>query len=572
MAWMALAAAAVGAYSSRESRQSAEDASENQGEASDRQMDLAERQFNLGEDQYNMWLENFFPLAQESIRIAQQDVQPDYARIAADNAGSFNAQRGGMVRAAQRYGMNPHDGAYGNALSKLHGAEAKSLVYTRNRAREDAKGQKLKNMTAVYGMGSGMPSLAAGAFGSASTGAGNASIGYGQMAQIAGQNAANEAAGYGNAIGSIPWSQLWSGVSGGGTAATSSGSVGPTAGGYSYPAAAGGTPGPWAGANGAYTSSRESKDNITEVDPNDALDIVNNTPVRGYNYKNDPGTHYVGTIAEEAPGAISNGKQVNLINQVGTLTGAVQALSKQMGGAKSKRYGMDGASATTVPYTMKNRNANAATAQAGGRRNFGTRVMDRIVPDRNGDGRRGGGDWAAAAGNAVANYATGGMYGLVRRGVNAVRNRGGRRSTSYDHTPASEPNNPYQPGQPWAVPNYDGPPTNFAQPGRAPMQQPWSMPDYLADPGQRSLTPAELRQQQGQFDRFQNDPNSIYYQGGSARDPMPEQYAGPVSRGHRSPTRDLFNAYDVRTGSGDGFNASRDHYRSLMAPRRDIRE
>lgn len=389
MAFVALAGLAVSVIGGMSANKKKKKAQKKQDAAAERQAALAERAAALAEEQYKDWKSTFFPLAQESAIEARKEVRPDYDRIAADNAGAYNAQRGSMVRSAQRYGMDPTDGAFGTSLARLGADEAKTGVLARNRAREDGKGQRLRNMAAVYGMGSGMAGNATAGLSGASSQFGNIAAGYGNTAAGYAQEASNDAAGAGQAFGSIPWGQFMGGGGGGG--ATANGSVGPMAGGYSYQGGGGGSPGPWAGGMN-YTSSREAKDNINEVDPNDALDIVNDTPVRSYNYKNS-NQPMIGTIAEEAPGAISNGKQVNLLNQVGTLTGAVQALSKQMGN----------------------------TASSSSRGTMGSRFMDRMVPDRNGDGRRSGGEWGRAALDGAANYATGGLYGVGRNIVNRFR-------------------------------------------------------------------------------------------------------------------------------------------------------
>lgn len=408
MAFAAIAAAVIGAYSANRSASNQRRATRGQRQATDQQMELAQRQAALAEQQYADWRENFFPLGLEMIDEARKDVRPDYARIAADNAGAFNAQRGGMTRAAQRMGINPQSGVWGTSMQRLGSEEAKTHVLARNRAREDGKGQRFRNMAAVYGMGSGMPGVAGSVLGSAAGSAGNAAAGYGALAAAAGRAGAEEAAGWGQVVGSIPWGSIWSSMGGGtaGAAASPVNSVGPTAGGYSYP---GGQPGPWAGGMN-YTSSREAKENIEPVNPDEALDDVMGTPVRRYNYKGNP-QQITGTIAEEAPGSISDGRQVSAVSQIGTLTGAVQALAKQV---NSGSGGM-GSGMKRAP----------AGQPAKPRRGFGTRMMDRIVPDRNSDGRRSGREWAIAGAEGVANYATGGLYGIGRNLVNRWRNRDG---------------------------------------------------------------------------------------------------------------------------------------------------
>jgi len=302
--------------------------------ATQAQTEIARRQAEMAEQQYRDWYANFFPLAQESIALSRADIRPDFDAIAADNSGAFNAQRESMKRGALRYGMNPEDGAFQTTLGRIGSEEAKSGVLARNRARVDAQDKKLRNMTGTFGLGNGMIGAAGAGMAGASSGFGSASTASGKQAAAAGQRSADNATGWGNLAGSIPWGQLF-----GGPASTPVNSVGPLAGGYAFPPPASGAPGPWAG---GVTSSKEAKYGIQDYDPNDALDVVANTPLASYAYKGSD-KPMIGTIAEDAPGEISDGKQVNLVNQVGTLTGAVQALNQKIGkkgGNRKPRYGM----------------------------------------------------------------------------------------------------------------------------------------------------------------------------------------------------------------------------------------
>lgn len=86
----------------------------------------------------------------------------------------------------------------------------------------------------------------------------------------------------------------------------------------------------------------------------------------------------------------------------------------------------------------------------------------------------------------------------------------------------------------------------------------------------RQMTPEEIQQQRDQFDRYRNDPNSIYYQGPRAGDPMPGEIVGPNAHAFRNPTRELYDASQIRTGSGDSFRDAVAHYRSLQKPNRNI--
>ena len=333
MPWIQLGVAAVGMLAGRSAKKKQQKAAAAQQATADAQLQLSKDQQAFARKQYDDWYGTFFPLAGEAVSEARKDVRPDFERIAGDVRGQYEGQRGAMIRTAQRYGMNPADGAFSDNLAQLGNDEAKTHVLARNRARQDSKGQKLNNMMAAYGMGSGMPGLSAQTMAQSGASLGAAGAGYGNAAAAHGQNAADASYGVSNALGSIPWGQF---LNRGGGGANSS--AGPYSGGYQMPnGGSNSTNGPWSSGYVApqspwINSSRELKYGISKINPEDALDVVMNTPVRGYKYKGST-EPFIGTIAEDAPREISDGKRVNLVNQVGSLTGAVQAITQQLRGA-----------------------------------------------------------------------------------------------------------------------------------------------------------------------------------------------------------------------------------------------
>lgn len=208
MPWIQLGVAVVGAVAGASAKKKQKKAQKKQDAVTEQQLALAKEQQEFARQQYDDWYRTFFPLAEESAAEARKDVTPDYERIAGDVAGQYEGQRGAMIRSAQRYGMNPADGAFSESLRGLGSDEAKTHVLARNRARQDAKGQRLANMTAVYGMGSGMPGLSAQTMANSGSALGAASAGYGQSASAAGQDAADTSYGVSNVLGSIPWSSF----------------------------------------------------------------------------------------------------------------------------------------------------------------------------------------------------------------------------------------------------------------------------------------------------------------------------------------------------------------------------
>lgn len=336
MPWIQFGGAVLGFLGSRGARKREKEAQRQQMAIAQEQLGLSRRQVEMGERTYNDWYNTFFPMAGEMVSEARREVRPDFERIAGDVRGQYEGERGAMIRSAQRYGINPQDGAFSTSLARLGSDEAKTHVLARNRARQDSQGQRLRNMATVYGMGSGMPGLAAQQMQGAGSGMANAGAAYGGAAASAGADAANTAYGISNLAGSIPWGNFMR--KGGGTANTVPGQAGA---GYTVPNY-GSSAGPWSSGY-SYPSSRELKYGIEKINPEDALDVVMRTPVRGYKYKGDT-QPFVGTIAEDAPAEISDGKRVNLVNQVGVLTGAVQSLTQRINKspnqAKPIRYGM----------------------------------------------------------------------------------------------------------------------------------------------------------------------------------------------------------------------------------------
>lgn len=379
MPWIAAGAAVIGFLGSRSARKEQRRAQQQQTAIAQQQLAMGQRQMDMGQRTYDDWYNTFFPVAGEAISEARRDVRPDFERIAGDVRGQFQGQRGAMVRDAQRYGINPQDGVWSANMARLGGEEAKTHVLARNRARQDAQGKKLSNLMNVYGMGANMPGVAAGFMSGANAPMNAASATYGNTANAAGQDAANTAYGISNIVSSIPWGNFVRSGSSGGTANSVPGQGGT---GYSVPNY-GAQSGPWSSGY-SYPSSRELKYGIQNVAPDEALDTVMRTPVKGYKYKGST-EPFIGTIAEEAPREISDGKRVNLVNQVGTLTGAVQALAGRLNRspnmAKPIRYGMPGKRDLSKPIRDSAENVSFDDAPSRGnarfiaRRRYGIEAM-----------------------------------------------------------------------------------------------------------------------------------------------------------------------------------------------------
>lgn len=160
MPWIALGAAAIGFLSSRSARKREKEAQRQQAAIAQEQLGLSRRQIEMGERTYDDWYRTFFPMAGEMVSEARREVRPDFERIAGDVRGQYEGERGAMIRSAQRYGINPQDGAFSTSIARLGADEAKTHVLARNRARQDASGQRLRNMA----IGTGSAGKTSGSF------------------------------------------------------------------------------------------------------------------------------------------------------------------------------------------------------------------------------------------------------------------------------------------------------------------------------------------------------------------------------------------------------------------------
>jgi hypothetical protein len=79
-------------------------------------------------------------------------------------------------------------------------------------------------------------------------------------------------------------------------------------------------------------STEKAKKNIKPVDTAKSMDVIRSIDNKGWEYKEGMGPEgrFVGGIAEELPPEVSNGKVVDLINQAGHQTGAIQNIDQRL--------------------------------------------------------------------------------------------------------------------------------------------------------------------------------------------------------------------------------------------------
>lgn len=332
MPWIAAGAtiisSLIGNRSARRQQRMQAQAMAAQQRTTERQLAIAERQAALGEEAYRNYERRFGGVLDRIGAEAALPVDPQFQRVSADVSQSFAAQRGAARRQLARFGVNPADGAYSNDEFRSRSAEALGHVAGREQARRGAAQQRFGNMLSAASVGSGQQGIAGQFFNSAASGMANAAGQYGQQANAWGQEAANTA--YGT---SSMFMDAFNAVRG---AYNSSQSSTPASLSRTGPAW---TPGSTIGGSGAgtstwgpsWTSTRSAKTGIRPTDTAESAEIIRETPIRDWRYKDDPGTPKVGPIAEEAPPEISrDGKSVDPQNMVGTLWSGMQHLLQRL--------------------------------------------------------------------------------------------------------------------------------------------------------------------------------------------------------------------------------------------------
>lgn len=152
---MGVSAAAQGYQAKRAGDKQAR-ALNQQGQAQAADLEFRKQMYGDSQARYGEWKEMFWPILQDIIAEADQDASPDYEAIGADNRAAFSTAMESTSRDLERRGLDLSDPRYATVRHGSRLAEAASLVGNRNRAREDADGQRLRNLSAVYALGSGM--------------------------------------------------------------------------------------------------------------------------------------------------------------------------------------------------------------------------------------------------------------------------------------------------------------------------------------------------------------------------------------------------------------------------------
>lgn len=199
-----------------------------------RELDLSENQMNFAQNQYLERKAQFDPVLNRLLA-TYDDVEPDYAAIGGDVKSAFSSARGQDARTDRRFGIRPDDGLARQRERDYSIREGAAHVGARTLARQGQDDKKYARLSDIYGVGQGLQSNSAAQVAAAQAGAsgayGRAAGSAANNANQAGYNAAANASGIGQAIGSVDWGGIFNNVKGwfnNGTGATVAGSGGQT--------------------------------------------------------------------------------------------------------------------------------------------------------------------------------------------------------------------------------------------------------------------------------------------------------------------------------------------------------
>mgnify|MGYP000282823145 CR=1 FL=1 len=230
MAWVAtgtaVASGVMGILGSKKASKRAKADREREDAFRAQQQQFAQDQFNWSKEIYGDHKEKFDPLFDE-MRESMDDVQPDYAAISGDINSSFDSARGMESRNERRYGIKPTDGAARQSQREYGIKRGAAHVGARSAARSGAKQMKYARRADLYNSGQGIGSQNASAVGNAMANQQNAAASganaAGASARYNDQQGTANAAGWGQAIGSVDWGGIFNQVKGWGQTPTTGG-------------------------------------------------------------------------------------------------------------------------------------------------------------------------------------------------------------------------------------------------------------------------------------------------------------------------------------------------------------
>jgi hypothetical protein len=301
------------------------------------QLEIGDQSAALSKDYADYMKGTFRPIEQALADEAAEaggleDQEALAAEAGVDVSTNFEASRAAQLRDMSRVGANPNSGAYLSADTSSRVMEAASRSQAMNNAREKAKNIGWAKKMDVANVGRNLPSSQATSAGIALNAGNAAAANAGAPNAMAGQNAAQQMAGYGSSVnantaaGGLYLGQFGAQMSG-------------------YNAQQQADSAKWGGIGslvgtgiGAYAalapSSKKLKHKKEKVDEEVVLKGLKKLSVEKWDYKPgiaDEKTH-IGAYAEDFKDTfgVGDGKTINLVDAIGVNMLAIQGLSKQV--------------------------------------------------------------------------------------------------------------------------------------------------------------------------------------------------------------------------------------------------
>lgn len=198
-----------------------------QSEIAESQIAISEEQLALAREQWDLYQQIYSPVEKKWAGQALSGIPTDYyvARAGQEVKQSFAQQQSAYERELQRYGLNPGDPRYAQALSDLKLAEAAAEAGIKTNTRLAINDVNYQRMSDVAKTGRGVPTEAAsvmsgasntlsGASNSAATGYNDVMSAYDALGSMYGQNAsmANQNQQNAQAQRAAQDAAMWSGI------------------------------------------------------------------------------------------------------------------------------------------------------------------------------------------------------------------------------------------------------------------------------------------------------------------------------------------------------------------------
>jgi len=305
---------------------------------SDKQLEAMDLQSKLTKDYSDYQSKVFRPLETGIVKEAEnydtkERRDAEAAKAVSDVNQAFGAARDATSRNMQRMGVNPASGAFAAGQQQLDAQKALATVQGITGARDKVQTLGYARKMDAANLGRNLASNQATSAGVALN-QGNSAVANGQVGlSVANQGAQMMNSGYAGAQ---------QGLAGAANTYTNIAGIQQKAGDNSGVMGAVGNFAGQAFAAGKLfgVSDKNQKENVEQVDPDQALEAIEKTPVSEWQYKGssfaaDHGMRHIGPMAQDVQKnmgekAAPGGKQIDLVSMNGTAMAAIQALSKKV--------------------------------------------------------------------------------------------------------------------------------------------------------------------------------------------------------------------------------------------------